>query len=433
MSKRLVDLVSAVEKELEAIFVGKVIELAKELISIPTINPPGVNYGRVVALLVNVLRNLSFDVYEHRVPRGEFPKYGLDENAEDRISIVAFKRFGKGGRKIHIHTHYDVVPPGSGWSRDPFKPVVEDGRLYGRGASDMKSAIAASIYAVKIVEELSKGLGLDLHGEVIISITPDEETGGTTGAGYLVERGIIRGIDYTIMPEPTSLTYVWHAHKGCLWYRIRVRGRQAHATLPYLGINAFEKMVQLATRFIEYRKVVEQRISRFEAYPIEGNRASIAIGGMCSCCGAVNIVPGEAWFTIDRRVLPEESVDDVEKEIEAIVDEFRKQNPDVVIELERLLRIEPSFIEPGHELITLIRQSVREALGIDAKPVLCPGFLNVRYFIKAGMPAVAWGPGDLEQAHAVDEFIELDSLFKWTKALVLLLIHVLRPQLADSG
>ncbi len=226
------------------------------------------------------------------------------------------------------------------------------------------------------------------------------------------------------MPEPTSLIYVWHAHKGCLWYKVRVRGKQAHATLPHLGINAFEKMIQFATKFIEYRKVVEQRASKFGAYPVESNRASVIIGGMCNCC-AVNIVPGEVWFTIDRRVLPEENIDDVKNEIRAVVNGFKKQNPNVDVELEELLSIKPSHIDPNHKLVKLIRRSVKEALGVDAKPVLCPGFLNIRYFIKADMPAVAWGPGDLEQAHAPNEYIELEKLFRWMKALIVFFIHAL--------
>jgi len=227
------------------------------------------------------------------------------------------------------------------------------------------------------------------------------------------------------MPEPTSLTYIWHVHKGCLWYRVRVKGKQAHATLPHLGVNAFEEMVQLVMKFIECRKVVEQRVSIFKAYPVEGNRASIAIGGMCGCCDAVNVVPGEAWFTNDRRVLPEENIKEVEEEIKTIVNEFRRSNLDVIVELENLLRIEPSYIDPDHELVRLIRRSIKEALSVDAEPVLCPGFLNIRYFISKGMPAVAWGPGSLEQAHALNEYIELDKFFKWMKALVTFLLHAL--------
>ncbi len=146
---------------------------------------------------------------------------------------------------------------------------------------------------------------------------------------------------------------------------------------------------------------------------------------MCGCCDTINIVPGEAWFTIDRRVLPKENINDVEKEIAAIVDEFRKQNPDTIIELDTLLRIEPSYINPNHELIKLIQRSVRETLGLDVKPTLCPGFLNIRYFIRKGMPTVAWGPGNLEQAHAPNEYIELDKLFNWTKSLIMFLIHTL--------
>jgi len=158
---------------LKTIFESEVIELAKKFISIPTVNPPGINYCEFASLSVTTLRNLGFDVHEYRTPRDEFKRYGIGEETEDRINIIAVKRFSSKGMKVHIHTHYDVVPPGSGWSKDPFKPFIEDGKLYGRGASDMKSAIATSIYAIKIVEELSEKLDLDLYGEVIISITPD--------------------------------------------------------------------------------------------------------------------------------------------------------------------------------------------------------------------------------------------------------------------
>ena len=412
-------LLFAIESRVRA-YRDAVVELCRELISIPTINPPGLNYREFVDVVESVLRDLGLEVHRYTAPRP-------CEEGDERINIVAFKRLERRGRAIHIHTHYDVVPPGRGWVRDPFKAVVEDGRLYGRGASDMKCAIAASLYAIRVLDELVDELGLELCGEVSVSVTPDEETGGLAGAGYLVGEGVVRGVDYVIVPEPTSLVYVWHAHKGCLWYRVRVRGRQAHATLPHLGVNAFEKMVELAAKFMEYRKVVEKRVSRFEAYPAEGRRATIALGGMCGCSDAVNVVPGEAWFTIDRRVLPEESVSGVESEIMEIIEEFRRQNPDTVVELENLLRIEPSHIDPEHELVKLIQLSVREALGLEAKPALCPGFLNTRYFIEAGMPAVAWGPGDLEQAHAPNEYIELDKLFKWMKALITFLIHAMRP------
>lgn len=256
----------------------------------------------------------------------------------------------------------------------------------------MKSAIAASIYVVKIVEEVIREFNLRLQGEVIISVTPDEETGGAAGAGYLVREGIITDIDYTIMPEPTSLNYVWHAHKGCLWYKVSIKGKSAHATLPNLGINAFEYMTQLVSEFMKYKRVIEERVSILDSYPKGGNRASLVLGGMCGCCNAVNIVPSKAWFTIDRRVLPEESIDEVEKEIKSIVNDFKRHHPNIDIEIKDLLRIEPSHVGPNHELINLIKISTKKVLGIEVKPVLCPGFLNTRYFIKYGMPAVAWGP-----------------------------------------
>jgi len=184
VERELANLTNMISEKLE-IFTDTIVELTKNLISIPTINPPGKNYERITSLLTSVLRDLGLDVYEYHVPRNKFPRYGLDDGSEDGINIVAIKSFGVGGKKVHIHTHYDVVPPGSGWSKDPFKPIIKNKKLYGRGASDMKSTIAASIYAIKIVEDLSKELGFNLRSEVIISIIPDEETGGHAGADYL--------------------------------------------------------------------------------------------------------------------------------------------------------------------------------------------------------------------------------------------------------
>ena len=110
MNRELINLINIAEKELKALFMDRVVMLAKELISIPTINSPGINYERITSVLSEVLRDLGFDIFECCVPRDEFPRYGLEEGSEDRINIVAVKRFGNGGRRIHIHTHYDVVP-----------------------------------------------------------------------------------------------------------------------------------------------------------------------------------------------------------------------------------------------------------------------------------------------------------------------------------
>jgi len=318
-----------------------------------------------------------------------------------------------------------VVPAGEDWTKEPFRPEVADGKLYGRGASDMKTALAASVYAPILVKEVADEMDIKLAGEVLVSATPDEETGGQAGAGYLTKEGIIRDVDYTIVPEPTSLTYIWHAHKGCLWLKITVRGREAHGSIPDRGLNAFIKMAKLALRLAEHDERLRRKVSRTPAYPEGAERASLALGGMCGSGEAVNVVPGLAWFTLDRRVLPEEDTREAEEAIRSVVRAFEEANPGIGVEVEELLRIEPSGLPDDHELVKLILEALSGALGLRGQPALCPGFLNTRYFLAKGMPAVAWGPGDLEQAHAPNEHIRLDKLRDWLKALIYLVLKVL--------
>ncbi|OYT52331.1 succinyl-diaminopimelate desuccinylase [Candidatus Bathyarchaeota archaeon ex4484_135] len=417
MSQEVLRSISAVVDR----YFSRVLKLAEEMISVPTVNPPGLNYEELAELVANEMDGLGLEVSVHEAPHEE-----VGEGGSKRLNVLGKLAFSLEGPSIHFHGHYDVVPASGGWSTEPFRPVVRDGKLYGRGASDMKAALAASVYMPVLAREAAEELDLRLRGEVLVSATPDEETGGQAGAGYLVEEGIVRGVDYTIVPEPTFLTYIWHVQKGCLWLKVILRGREAHGSIPHLGLNAFEKMAELALRLVEYDRALRSKVSKTPAYPEGANRASLAIGGMCGSGEAVNVVPGTAWFTIDRRVLPEESTREAEEAVMAVIKAFERDNPGVEVRVEELLRIEPSGIPADHELVGMVKKALSDVLDLEGKPVLCPGFLNTRYFVAKGMPAVAWGPGDLEQAHSPDEHIELLKLRDWLKAAVYLVLESLR-------
>jgi len=402
-------------------YIRSIINYSIKILSIPTVNPPGLNYVECTDTLSDFMSRLGFNI--KRYDSSNFIA-SLKSSEEPRINLVGSTKLGKNGKKVHIHSHYDVVPPGEGWSIDPFKPKVYNEKIYGRGASDMKVGLVSSLFLGEILRKLDEEFKLGLNGELIISATPDEETGGYAGAGYLVEKGLIKNIDYTIMPEPTSVTHIWNAHKGCIWLKIIIKGKQAHSTMPSIGINAFEYMSRLVARFIEYRKSIESRVSKMESYPENSNNATITIGGLSGSSYAINMVPGNAWFTIDRRVIPEEDFNSVQDEILDIINRFRKENPEIKVDVEEILKIKPTYIEKDHALINLISNSIYELTRAYGKPTLSPGFLNTRYFIDKGMPAVAWGPGDLEQAHAADEYIKISNLSVWLKALTIFLIKV---------
>jgi len=417
------ELLRALDGVLDRYF-GRIVELAEEFISIPTVNPPGLNYEQLAELASDVMEGLGLEVAVYEAP---YRPAREGRGTSRRLNVVGRLALGPGGRSFHLHGHYDVVPAGEDWTKEPFRPEVEDGKLYGRGASDMKAALAASIYAPILAKEVAYEMDMRLAGEVLVSATPDEETGGQAGAGYLTEEGIIRGVDCTVVPEPTSLTYIWHVHKGCLWLKITVRGREAHGSIPDKGLNAFVKMTELALRLAKHDEDLRRKVSSTPAYPEGAERASLALGGMCGSGGAVNVVPGLAWFTLDRRVLPEESMGEAEEAIMAVVRAFEEDNPGIGVEVEEILRIEPSGLPPDHELVRMIEEALSDVLGLRGQPALCPGFLNTRYFLAKGMPAVAWGPGELEQAHAPDEHIGLGRLRDWLKALTYLVLEALRP------
>jgi len=407
-------------------YIKPIINYSIKILSIPTINPPGLNYVECTDMLSDFMTGLGFNIKKYDASNFITSSKSSEE---PRINLVGSTKFGKNGKKVHIHSHYDVVPPGEGWRIDPFKPIVYNERIYGRGASDMKVGLVSSLFLGEILRKLDEEFKLGLNGELIISATPDEETGGYAGAGYLVEKGIIKDIDYTVMPEPTSVVHIWNAHKGCIWLKIIVRGKQAHSTMPNIGINAFEYMSRLVTRFIEYRESIENRVSKMDSYPENSNNATITIGGLSGSSYAINMVPGNAWFTIDRRVIPEEDFDSVQSEILGIINKFREENPEIKVDISEILKIKPTYIEQDHELIKLISSSIYELTRVYGRPTLSPGFLNTRYFIDKGMAAVAWGPGDLEQAHAVNEYIKVSNLSIWLKALTIFLIKVFSEQL----
>ncbi len=396
-----------------------IVEDVVKIIEIPTVNPPGINYVECSKLIASIMKKVGFKVKLFEVSRNMHNYEG-----DTRVNVVGEYAFGNGKVGLHFHTHYDVVPTGSGWSLDPFRPIIRDDKLYGRGSCDMKSALIASLYIPLIVKNVADKLGLELNGRVTVSATPDEETGGALGAGYIVDNNLIVS-DYTVMPEPTALKYVWYAHKGCIWLKVTIVGRQIHATLSHRGINAFEKVCLLVNELLKLREKVESRVSCYPAYPEDGNRANMVIGGLSKSGDSVNTVPGVAWFTIDRRILPEEDVNNARAEILNVIEGFKARNKDVRVRVEETLAIKPASIDVNHELIKFIDHAVKEVTGFAVKPVLCPGFLNIRYFIGRGQPAVAWGPGELDYAHAPDENIKLDDLKTWTIASSLILIRLL--------
>ncbi|MCI4437265.1 MAG: M20 family metallopeptidase [Ignisphaera sp.] len=394
--------------------VGKAIDwgvkVLKDMISIPTVNPPGERYEDFARYSKEVLEHLGFRVEVVRVPDDYVKRFYPDYASYPRYIVLA--RLGEGKPVLQFNGHYDVVPPGSGWTKKPFDPVIEDGKVFGRGADDMKGGIAAFLAAIKAFT----GSGKRFKGSVEVALVPDEEIGGETGTGYLV-RELRSRPDYVVIAEPSSSETVWIGHKGAVWAIVEVFGRQAHGSTPWLGVNAFEYMVILAHRLVnEYKPLLDSRRSPYEYDDHRGAKPTITIGGEVRGSVKVNVVPGYYAFSIDRRVTPEERVEDVEKEI---IDFVKKASadfpPDVKVNVKIVNRLPPALIDPSSHLVKVAKEAAKEVIGKEPRTTVCLGGLDMRYYTEVGISTITYGPGVLGAAHMADEYLTLSEFERMVK------------------
>ncbi len=380
-----------------------------ELIAIPTANPPGQSYRQCIQYLSKMLQ--AWEI-EHRI-------IPVPYKDNDRFSIIGSD--GNGNKGLHFHGHYDVVPADS---PDQFQPHIKNDCVYGRGSADMKSGIVAMLFAILIIKEM----GIKTGGKITFSIVPDEETGGKLGIEYLFKSGYLplpsTSLLGMLMPEPTS-GLVWNASKGALTCRIRIKGKFAHVGLAHEGENAFEHMVTLANDFLKLKKKIDTRKTNLPVEPREANRSVMLIGGETGSGFNFNTVPENAFFTIDRRFNPEEKLEEVKQEINQILDEHRKKG--IKLETDIIQEADSSISGTKTLAAEALQQSFRYVTGKEPKFILCPGVCETRYFSKQGVPAYAYGPGLLEQAHSPKEFVALNSVFDCTKIYALTALKLLSP------
>lgn len=384
------------------------IEVLKDMISIPTVNPPGERYGEFARFSKELLEPLGFRVEVVEVPRGYVERHYPDYAQYPRYIVLA--RYGEGRPVLHFNGHYDVVPAGSGWTKDPFSPVVEGGRIYGRGSSDMKGGIAAFLAAAKTAIESGRAL----RGTIEVALVPDEEIGGATGSGYLV-RELGARPDYAIIGEPSGSGTIWIGHKGAVWAMVEVFGKQAHGSTPWLGVNAFEAMVEVAQRLMrEYAPSLEARRSSYEYDDPRGARPTVMIGGEVRGGAKVNVVPGYYAFSIDRRVVPDERLEDVKREILEFVERVAREleGRGARVSARITTELPPALTDPSSAFVRTLRTAIEEVLGVKARATVCLGGLDMRYYTEAGVPAVTYGPGLLGVAHIADEYIPLEEIEK---------------------
>lgn len=377
----------AAERLLELIDRRGLVDLARDLIRIPTPNPPG-GERQAILLLEPRLRAMGFRLRRVITPAG-------------RWNLLAERGFGtaRGAprpRTFLFNGHLDVVPVGdeASWKHPPFAGKVAGGKLWGRGAADMKGGIAAFLAAAAAVARS----GIRSPHRLAVHLVSDEEALGSQGTGYLVANRLVRA-SLAVVGEPTGLQ-PGLAAKGTLRGSVRVIGRAAHSSTPERGVNAIRQAGRLVERL--------SRLDLLARHPLLG-RPSLVVsmihGGVRS-----NVVPPECTIQFDRRVLPGEKRAGIAREIAAVIDELRRAHPDFRARVSYGGFARPSEIPAGSEVVRLAEEALR-AVGRRPRPIALSGTTDARFLIRrARIPALILGPGDLAQAHAANEHVRIDEL-----------------------
>jgi succinyl-diaminopimelate desuccinylase len=377
--------------------VDRLVGLTADLVSIDTANPPG-HEAPITAAVRAALDPWS-------------PAWTEVEPEPGRCSLVAALPHpdGPGERPtLIVNGHLDVVPAEPRqWTSHPFRPEVRDGRLYGRGSADMKGGIAAAICALDVVRAAGRVPAWD----VVFHLVADEEVGGTYGTRALLDAGLITG-DACLVPEPTGLG-VCVAERGLLQGHITVHGVPGHGSRPHEGVSAVAHAaaVALALHGADFGGT---------EHPLLG-RPSANIGTICGGSG-LNVIAESCTLGVDRRVLPGATVEDTVAELRAAIDAAGIDG--LRYDLEVDVFGEASELDPGHPWACAVGRAVRAVTGSEPATIGMTFTTDARFVRnQAGIPAVVCGPGEVAQAHTIDEFVAVDQLVDAAAVYATLLVE----------
>jgi acetylornithine deacetylase/succinyl-diaminopimelate desuccinylase family protein len=374
------------------------VELTRELIAIPTENPPGVRYDDAVALLTARLHALGFE----------------DTRVEGDC-VLSF--VGTGSPTLYFSGHYDVVPA---QRSDQFTATLHGKTIVGRGSSDMKSGLAAMMYAARALREHG-ALG---GGRIGLVFVPDEETAGPRGSRDLAARGLL-GVDGVGMltPEPTG-GVVWNANRGAITLRVTARGKTAHVGQQYSGVNAFEGMLVVAQALLELKHEVETHMTGFHVEPDAARQSILMLGGRTEGGTNFNVVPDACSFTVDRRLNPEENLEIEKRRLFDAIDRVRER---VQVDVEIMQEGRSSGVDDNGLLGRALARRILDVTGRPARFEMCPGLLEIRFYAERGVPAFAYGPGLLTVSHGPNEFVPIDRIVECAQIYALTAAELFAP------
>lgn len=406
------------------------VSLTQDLLRIPTLNPPGENYREICDYLADRLKKSGFEIELVRAfgTPGDSEKY-------PRWNVIARREGHQTGDCVHFNSHIDVVDVGHGWTRDPFGGELEDGRIYGRGACDMKGGLAASIVAA----EAFLSIHPNFAGAIEISGTADEESGGYGGVAYLAEKGYFDPgrVQHVIIPEPLNKDRICLGHRGVWWAEVETYGEIAHGSMPFLGDCAVRHMgavldemenslfPALAQKRTEMPVVPEgARQSTLNINSIHGGQAEgdADFTGLPSPC-----VPDSCRMIVDRRFLLEENIDEVRAEFLQVLKDVEGKRDTFRYDVRELHRVLPTMTDKDAPVVRTVARAIEETLGKEAEFVVSPGTYDQKHIDRIGKlkNCIAYGPGILDLAHKPDEYVGVEDMLDSAKVMGRSLIELL--------
>ena len=376
----------------------------QELIRIPTDTPPGNNTPHAERT-AELLAHMGLSVEKYAVPETEVQAAGL----QSITNLLVTRAYGP-GKTVLLNAHGDVVPPGEGWTKNPYGGEIEDGQIYGRASAVSKCDFSTYAFAVRALEAVAKPTA----GSVQLLFTYDEEVGGEVGPGWLLKKKIIHP---DLMIAAGFSYQVITAHNGCLQMEVTVHGKQAHAAIPDSGVDALQAAVKILNALYAQNTLYKQITSNVEGITHPYLNVGRIEGGINT-----NVIPGRVTFKLDRRMIPEENPTQVEATLRDIIARTAAEQPGVTVDVKRLLLANAMRPLPGNQpLVDAIQQHGRAVFGEDIPAVGTPLYTDVRLFCEAGIPGVIYGAGPrtvLESnAQRADEHLALEDLRRATKVI----------------
>lgn len=408
------------------------IDLTQNLIRFPTLNPPGAEYHTICEFIASRLRARHFAV---KMIRAEGTPG--DSDRYPRWNVIARHEGARGGDCVHFNSHIDVVEVGHGWTRDPFGGALIDGRIYGRGACDMKGGLAASIIAAEAFIETHPGYA----GAIEISGTADEESGGYGGVAYLAEKGFFspERVQHVIIPEPLNKDRICLGHRGGWWAEIETHGEIAHGAMPFLGDCAVRHMGAVLSAFED--KLYPAMAARHTDMPVVPDGARQSTMNINSIHGGqpdqdaddtslpAHCVPDSCRIVIDRRFLIEEPLDEVRAEVTGLLEMLKETRPDFDYTLTEINSVLPSMTDRDAPVVRVVAEAIEKVIGTPPAYVASPGTYDQKHIDRIGRlkNCIAYGPGILELAHKPDEWIGVDDMIHSAQVMGAALETLLLP------